>query len=273
MALIYVVLVCFLLLILTGSTSSQRVVYVNPIKGADHHACLTYTSPGAYTPCKSLNYVSQELGRDCSNLTVQLGSSEHWLDCLVSFENCSRLSIVGYDTSGGFTKVFCKSCIHRSNTTHSLTVESGLPSNEQCSKNICNRSDDKVGASLGAGLRFTTIDNLCLSNLQLIECGADIEQKFNTALQIHACSSVVIDSVHFERSLGTAIAFFNTFRNVSIQEVNIFNNKIKRREKVQGLSYAGGLHIQFTSQLFDPFMTATTYTINNCTFYNNAYTP
>lgn len=270
MALIYVVLVYFLLLILTGSTSSQRVVYVNPIKGADHHACLTYTSPGAYTPCKSLKYVSQELGRDCSNLTIQLESSEHKLDCLVSFENCSHLSIVGYDTSGGFTKVFCKSCIYRSNTTHSLTVESGLPSNEQCSKNICNRSDDKVGASLGAGLRFTTIDNLCLSNLQLIECGADVEQKFNTALQIHACSSVVIDNVHFERSLGTAIAFFNTFRNVSIQEVNIFNNKIKRREKVQGLSYAGGLHIQFTSQLFDPFMAATTYTISKCTFYNNA---
>ena len=258
MAIIDVMLICVLLFVyvLTESTASQRVVYVNPIKGANDQACLTSTSPVAITPCQSLKYVSQALGRDCSNLTIRLKTPEHKLDRLISFENCSHLSIVGYDTHGSFTNVTCKSA--------------GLLNGEQCSKNNCNRSNDSVSGSHGAGLRFTNVDNLCLSNLQLTECGTEIEQKFNATLQLHVCSNIVLEQVHFERSLGTAVAFFNTFGNVAIQEVSIFNNQLKRGEKVQGLSYAGGLHIQFTSQSFDPSMAATTYTISNCTFYNNS---
>ena len=145
-------------------------------------------------------------------------------------------------------------------------------------------------AEPGAGLEFSGITNLSITNLKLIGCGAvhesttqinvvvtDSTLQFNSGVYIINCTNVHISHIHIFNCSGTGLVLYDTNGTVEVLH-SIFDQNCDASNQLGG---GGGVHIEFTKctpgVYCNDFIegginlrsSSSKYTILNCTFSNN----
>ena len=188
---------------------TSREILLNPERrvGEDNETCLEEANT---LPCKSLEYISERVTNDCSNLTIRMQSKEIQLGKVVMFQNCYSLSIVSEEP-------FIIRCPNKRKS---------------------------------AGFHFNNIAGLSLKNLILLNCQNKYRKTFSESsaatLQVFNSKDVTLENVHFYRSIPTAVMFNNTFGKVLLTNCSFKHNRLFASHK-QIFSYPGGVYIEFTT--------------------------
>ena len=235
--------------------SQSRVLYVDSVKGKDSAQCLN-----GDIPCQHLEYISTEIN-DCPNVTIVINSSTLEVDNTAKFESCNVIKIVS-----GINITANISCM----SEECLTSSFHDPYDTKDTFNSHHQRDkDCVPGYLfpnctNVGLIFENIHSLNISNVLIDNCGAYSSFELNTmnlsaAIYVRNSFNVALQNVTFKRSAGTALALFNTFGNVSVQDVK-FQHNIHSVHS----SFVGGVLVKFSSS------SPASYSFENCDFCNNS---
>ena len=182
---------------------TSREILLNPERrvGEDNETCLEEANT---LPCKSLEYISERVTNDCSNLTIRMQSKRIQLGKVVMFQNCYNLSIVSEEP-------FIIRCPNKRKS---------------------------------AGFQFNNIAGLSLKNLILLYCQNKYHKTFSESsaatLQVFNSKDVTLENVHFYRSISTAVMFNNTFGKVLLTNCSFKRNRLFASHK-QFFSYPGGI--------------------------------
>lgn len=165
-------MISHLLVLLVSSLHcfSGAQIVVNKSNGQDDLKCLIQDHP-----CKSLDFVSKQLGGMCSGLTILIEDPQLPVNSVITFENCTSLKISGKVDSSTILL---------------------------CSNNV----------SCG-GLKFRNVTNLHLLNMEMRSCGRQVSYipfHSKAALHIHQSSNVTLTNMTFYNSSYTALVLSET---------------------------------------------------------------
>lgn len=185
---------------------ADRIVQVDKQAGIDSCA------GSANVTCKTMEEVSENLNGNCSHLTIQIMDEQTDLNSIISFENCTVLTIKGMKSS---TASFA------------------------CMENV------------SAGFQFRNVSYLALLDMKVISCGFAIQYiNFNSmsAMHIHQCEHLLLQHITFTNSTNSALVVSDTSGHVQIRHSSFLNRTEKEHAKSNGM-FPGGLHVQFTEHL------------------------
>lgn len=158
-------------------------------------------------PCKTLDFVSKQQQRNCSNLNILIVSNRTVIADIIYFENCNSLII-----SGSTTTISC----------------------------------DKHGPK-HVGFQFKNVTNLTLTDMMIESCGYAIPSHSRAAMYIHRCINVTVSDVKFNRSSFTALVISNTLGVITIKDSQFLYNKNHSSILRNHTLFPGGVHIQFNN--------------------------
>lgn len=197
-------------------STANRVLYVNQKTGADEDECLQVAASSnnindtnwEYTACKSLDFLSSQIGKDANRLTVVI-ESDLQLHGLISFANSTSLKI----TTDGKHRVL------QSNST----VKS-------------------------CGLQFYNITNLTISGIIVSQCEYEVNfVKMNRSVAVHVHQSTNLDITKIAISCitGTGLVLSDIEGFTVIEDSNFTNNTVTEKVSTNNV-FAGGIHIQLS---------------------------
>ena len=138
--------------------------------------------------------------------------------------------------------------------------------------NICIESDGVVlycNSTNGFTITFQYINNLCIQNIAVKNCGSLSNQKSFTAISIKDSQNVMLTNLSVSNSIGGGIKFNNTVGNVVLQNCSFFKNPGKIQDYTYDITYGGGIHVVLNNTMLH----AVNYHIDKSTFESNAVIP
>ncbi len=215
--------------------ASEKIVFINQDIGHDAAGCLSSTGIGNknQTACKSLEFVSSQIGNDCSGLTIVI-ETPLLLNELIVFSNCSSLNITSANGQDGVV----------------------LTSNRT--------------AMLSCGLLFCGVANLALSGVTVRHCGHRpreelIKMNRSVAVHIHQATNLTLRFVSISHISGTGLVLSDMGGSSVIEDSIFMKNSVSTEDVSTNNIFAGGIHMQFDTSEGE----RTSITIKNCTFDNN----
>ena len=216
-------LIVMITAVLSLAYSHDTTIYISESEGRDNEMCLK----GNGDFCQSLEFVARKLGNGSRNITIILNSLVH-LTSQITFANCEDLTIAG---SRPETKITCE----------------------------CNTTTEDEN---NMGILFVDVHNLLLYDIYITRC-CGTSNIFHAAVLFNTCSNIRIERVEFVKIInGSAAVIENPYGTVNVTSCRFTGNG-GGGEVAGNTSYAGGLHIQFSTY------TITNVTIFNCTFKSN----
>jgi hypothetical protein len=194
------VMMLVLVLLVCHPCGSGVVVNVSE-KNGDNSKCLNQT-----IPCESLEFVSVELGRICSGLSILIDDIELSINGIISFENCTSLQISGKNFH---TKVSCQ----------------------------------RLKGFRFINVTNLTLQNLEIYSCGY-EVGL-IQFHSRAAMHVHQCSNVLFTNIAFYNSSFTALVMSDTVGSVVIKNCSFLSN-YPLEQTPNNTFFPGGIHIQFS---------------------------
>ena len=188
----------------------------------DDSKCLTHQD----VPCESLEFVSTQLGRTCSSLTILLEDSQSSVSAIVSFENCTSLKISGKE--GSNTKLLCLRDV-------------GFKFRNITNLTLLNMEIRSCGCVVG-----------------------DIQFNSTAAMHIHRCWNVALTKVVFYNSSFTALVISDTAMDITIRNCSFCSN-FPPEPKHKNTVFPSGIHIQLSESSLDTEYSITDCKFQNTT--------
>ena len=189
-----------LLIVFSMCSAAELVLRVDRERGVDELSCLQYNGV-----CKSLEYISNKLGRNCYGLVINIQSKQLHLENVINFEDCSSLSIYG-----------------RKNSSSTI---------------LCRIREE-------SGFQFRNVSDCNMLDLDIHSCGHYIGLiNSAAAMHIHLCNSVTLYNIKFTNSNSTALILSDTSGIISIQNSKFVSNT-RQKQIITNNAFPGGVHIQ-----------------------------
>lgn len=123
-----------------------------------------------------------------------------------------------------------------------------------------------------AGLVFSNIANLTLTDLTVNHCGAIVQSKnttYSSAVTIVHCRDVIVNSLVVSESMGIGLAIFDHQGGLLLIKLSTFIKNIFTQDDSMHSNISGGGGVYVGGFERDPLIPVT-FRFDNCTFIGNA---